>query len=85
VRHVKRDSERVHWNFVPLVSVGPLRFGAGHEELVDALNGVTRTQAYKTGAPVRGSKRDSAISASSFITAINSCSAWPSTDEAGRR
>ena len=37
---VKHDSERVPWTFVPLVSVGPLRFGAGHDEVVAALGGV---------------------------------------------
>jgi hypothetical protein len=36
---VKRDDERMQWNFVPLVSVGPLKFGANHEEVVDALDG----------------------------------------------
>ena len=36
---VKRDGERMQWNFVPLVSVGPLKFGANHEEVVAALDG----------------------------------------------
>jgi hypothetical protein len=35
---VKTDEERDHWDFVPLVSVGPLRFGMGSDEALAALD-----------------------------------------------
>ncbi|MGS2644388.1 hypothetical protein [Streptosporangium sp. LJ11] len=35
---VKSDEERDHWNFIPLASVGPLRFGMSCDEVVEALD-----------------------------------------------
>lgn len=35
---VLNDTERLQWDFTPLVSVGPLRFGMSHDEVVAALN-----------------------------------------------
>jgi hypothetical protein len=35
---VKGDDQRDQWRLVPLVSVGPLRFGASHDEVVAALD-----------------------------------------------
>jgi hypothetical protein len=36
---VKQDDERDQWAFRPLLGVGPLRFGASHDEVVVALGG----------------------------------------------
>ncbi|SNY53153.1 hypothetical protein [Paractinoplanes atraurantiacus] len=36
---VKRSGERAQWTVTPLVSVGPLSFGATHGEVVAALDG----------------------------------------------
>ncbi|MFE7713051.1 hypothetical protein ACFU6I_46700 [Streptomyces sp. NPDC057486] len=35
---VKSDVERVRWDFVPLVSVGPLRFGMVRDQVIDAVS-----------------------------------------------
>ncbi|MBG6099953.1 hypothetical protein ACLQ3D_20225 [Micromonospora vinacea] len=34
----RNDEERDHWRFIPLVSVGPLRFGMRCDEVVDVLD-----------------------------------------------
>jgi hypothetical protein len=43
---VKNDEERERWVFTPFASVGPLRFGMGHDEVAAALDnaraGITR-------------------------------------------
>ncbi|MFE1849888.1 hypothetical protein [Streptomyces sp. NPDC059489] len=35
---VKSDAERLRWEFVPLVSVGPLHFGMPRDQVIDALS-----------------------------------------------
>lgn len=54
---VKGDEERDHWSFIPMVSVGPLRFGMSSDEVVAALDlgeptisggGLCRGESYAT-------------------------------------
>lgn len=48
---VKSDAERLRWDFVPLVSVGPLHFGMSRDQVIDALSAGKST--YSKG-PVAG-------------------------------
>ncbi|MFE9127859.1 hypothetical protein ACFYOF_21035 [Streptomyces sp. NPDC007148] len=35
---VKSDAERLRWDFVPFISVGPLHFGMSRDQVIDALS-----------------------------------------------
>ncbi|MFI6744278.1 hypothetical protein ACIBI9_66455 [Nonomuraea sp. NPDC050451] len=49
VWNVRNDEERQRWDYVPLVSVGPLRFGMGYQEIIDALDPFVQTGGVGSG------------------------------------
>jgi len=52
VWNVTGDDARDHWTYTPIMSVGPLRFGMSHDEVVQAL-GDAHAHATRGGPPLR--------------------------------
>lgn len=73
---VLEETDRVQWNFIPFATVGPLRFGMSHEEVVGVLGGATpsvRFLSYESPGPVWANFHEMAVTTYYREPAILSC------------